>query len=367
MERNTLYDFFLQPTSECKANISAACLPYCENDFWPGEAERLLEKKDDKTSQKKETQVGRLLRVAKRDDRKGNLEDILLVHKLGEKMRTMKEDFIMLCLQHFCKHCHQPIVSGKSWVCTCCKNFHLCDQCHVDELSAPQKDRHPATTKQKHTFLRIEEEPLPETDDGDPRMESKYFDSRIDFLKFCQDNQYQFDTLRRAKHSTMMILYHLHDSACSACHRTMDQRLAWRCLVCLGCRYCDSCYKQGGQNLHIHKLKQTDSRHLLPNYNLQDYLEGLVHASKCFHEPRNCTFKHCIRMKKLFFHGVRCDIRFRGGCQKCIFMWKLLLTHPNHCDDRDCSVPRCRDIKVFMGKAKVLAGARATDCLQIRN
>lgn len=367
VERNTLYDFFLQPTSECKANISAACLPYCENDFWPGEAERLLEKKDDKTSQKKETQVGRLLRVAKRDDRKGNLEDILLVHKLGEKMRTMKEDFIMLCLQHFCKHCHQPIVSGKSWVCTCCKNFHLCDQCHVDELSAPQKDRHPATTKQKHTFLRIEEEPLPETDDGDPRMESKYFDSRIDFLKFCQDNQYQFDTLRRAKHSTMMILYHLHDSACSACHRTMDQRLAWRCLVCLGCRYCDSCYKQGGQNLHIHKLKQTDSRHLLPNYNLQDYLEGLVHASKCFHEPRNCTFKHCIRMKKLFFHGVRCDIRFRGGCQKCIFMWKLLLTHPNHCDDRDCSVPRCRDIKVFMGKAKVLAGARATDCLQIRN
>lgn len=82
MERNTLSDFFLQPTNECKANISASCLPYCENDFWPGEAERLLEKKDDKTSQKQETQVGRLLRVAKRDDRKGNLEDILLVHKV---------------------------------------------------------------------------------------------------------------------------------------------------------------------------------------------------------------------------------------------------------------------------------------------
>lgn len=153
MERNTLSDFFLQPTNECKANISAACLPYCENDFWPGEAERLLEKKDDNTSQKKETQVGRLLRVAKRDDRKGNLEDILLVHKvslfyfdlafqhfvgtyhlifhycqLGERMRTMKEDFIMLCLQQFCKHCHQPIISGKSWVCTSCKNFHLCDK-----------------------------------------------------------------------------------------------------------------------------------------------------------------------------------------------------------------------------------------------
>ncbi|KAM0908022.1 hypothetical protein ACQ4PT_015736 [Festuca glaucescens] len=357
VERNTLYDFFLQPTSECKANISAACLPYCENDFWPGEAERLLEKKDDKTSQKKETQVGRLLRVAKRDDRKGDLEDILLAHKLGEKMRTMKEDFIMLCLQQFCKHCHQPIVSGKSWVCTSCKNFHLCDQCHADELTAPQKDRHPATTKQKHAFLRIEEEPLPETDDGDPTMESKYFDSRINFLKHCQDNQYQFDTLRRAKHSTMMIIYHLHDSACSACHRTMDQCLAWRCLVCLGCKFCDSCYKQGGTNLHIHELKQTDSRHLVPNYTLQDYLEGLVHASKCFYDPHNCIFKLCIMMKKLFFHGARCDIRNQGGCRKCIFMWKLLLTHSKHCDHGDCSVPRCRDIKVFMG-----TGACAVDC-----
>jgi E1A/CREB-binding protein len=94
VERNTLSDFFLQPTNECKANISAACLPYCENDFWPGEAERLLEKKDDNASQKEETQVGRLLRVAKRDDRKGNLDDILLVHKVSLF-------FFNLAFQHF--------------------------------------------------------------------------------------------------------------------------------------------------------------------------------------------------------------------------------------------------------------------------
>ncbi|KAM3373039.1 hypothetical protein ACQJBY_019785 [Aegilops geniculata] len=364
VERNTLYDFFLQPTSECKTVISAACLPYCENDFWPGEAEKLLEKKDDDTSQKNDIQAGRALRVAKRDDRKGNPEDILLVHKLGEKMRTMKEDFIMLCLQQFCKHCHQPILSGRSWMCTCCKNFHLCDQCHAEELSAPQKNRHPAATKQKHAFQRIEEEPLPETDDGDPTMESKYFDSRTDFLKHCQDNQYQFDTLRRAKHSTMMILYNLHDSACSACHRAMDQRFAWRCLVCAGCKFCDSCYKQDGENLHIHKLKQADNQQLLPNYTLQqDYLESLVHASKCFHDPHNCSFKLCVTMKKLFYHGVRCAIRNQGGCRNCVFMWRLLLTHSKQCDHGDCSVPRCRDLKVFMGKAKMLtAGPCAVEC-----
>ncbi|XP_034580614.1 probable histone acetyltransferase HAC-like 3 isoform X2 [Setaria viridis] len=353
VERNTLYDFFLQPANECKANISAACLPYCENDFWPGEAERLLEKKDDKTSQKQETQVGRLLRVAKRDDRKGNLEDILLVHKLGERMRTMKEDFMMLCLQQFCKHCHQPIVSGRSWVCTSCKNFHLCDKCHAEEQNTAQKDRHPATTKQKHAFERIEVESLPETDDGDPIMESKYFDSRIDFLKHCQDNQFQFDTLRRAKHSTMMILYYLHNSSCSACHHAVDRCLVWRCLRCIGCTFCDPCYKQNGESLHIHELRQIDTS----KKNAQDYVECLVHASRCF-DPRNCTLQVCLTLKKLFFHGVRCDIRARnwGGCQKCVFMWKILLHHSKGCNDTDCTVPRCRDIKVYMAEKMKLPG-----------
>ncbi|KAL6868163.1 hypothetical protein ACP4OV_015008 [Aristida adscensionis] len=356
VERNTLYDFFLQPTNECKVNISAACLPYCENDFWPGEAEKLLVKKDN-TSQKKETQVGRLLRVAKRDDRKGNLEDILLVHRLGERMRPMKEDFIMLCLQQFCKHCHQSIVSGKSWVCTSCKNFHLCDRCHLEQQNIPQKDRHPATTKQKHAFRRVDLEPLPETDDGDPKMESKYFDNRIDFLKYCQEKLYQFDTLRRAKHSTMMILYHLHDSSCSSCHCAIDQEqcLSWRCEVCIGCNFCDSCYKQNGESLHTHKLKQKKKRQISQENIVQEYLEALVHASRCF-DPQNCSSENCLTLKKLFFHGVRCAIRVRNlrGCDRCVFMWKLLLTHSRDCNHPDCSVPRCRDIKVYMAsKCKV--------------
>jgi E1A/CREB-binding protein len=50
-----------------------------------------------------------------------------------------------------------------------------------------------------------------ETKDGDGIIESKFFDTRQSFLSLCQWNHYQFDTLRRAKHSSMMVLYHLHN------------------------------------------------------------------------------------------------------------------------------------------------------------
>ena len=50
-----------------------------------------------------------------------------------------------------------------------------------------------------------------DTEDIDDLQDSEHFQDRLSFLNLCTGNHYQFDQLRRAKHSSVMVLYHLHN------------------------------------------------------------------------------------------------------------------------------------------------------------
>ena len=84
MEHTNLYDHFFVPANECKAKVSAARLPYFDSDYWPGEAEMLLQKGDESVSRKKRTSAAtkRVLRAFRRDSPIGNPKDILLMHQV---------------------------------------------------------------------------------------------------------------------------------------------------------------------------------------------------------------------------------------------------------------------------------------------
>lgn len=103
----------------------------------------------------------------------------------------------------------------------------------------------------------------PDTSDRDIVLDNSLFEIRSDFLSFCQRNYYQFDTLRRAKHSSMMLLYHLHnpnrpvrDGFCSFCHKDTAMDNCWICASCPQLEVCGACYQEKGASLHIHKLTQ---------------------------------------------------------------------------------------------------------------
>ena len=104
-----------------------------------------------------------------------------------------------------------------------------------------------------------------DTSDPDAVFSSPFVDTRHTLLEMCQFRHYQFDTLRRAKHSSLMLLYHLHNPharflrpKCKMClEQIVDVR--WHCGDgCADYDVCGDCYSSHharGQAHHPgHKL-----------------------------------------------------------------------------------------------------------------
>jgi E1A/CREB-binding protein len=121
--------------------VTAARLPYFDGDYWPGAAEdmimQLQQQEEDgrnnalkKGKTKKAASSKRASKAVAQAEMASNAsKDTQLMHKLGESILPMKEDFIMVHMHHACSHCRLFIVTGCRWVCGQCKNFQLCDRC----------------------------------------------------------------------------------------------------------------------------------------------------------------------------------------------------------------------------------------------
>ncbi|XP_061368986.1 histone acetyltransferase HAC1-like isoform X2 [Gastrolobium bilobum] len=378
-----LYDHFFVSTGECRAKVTAARLPYFDGDYWPGAAEDLIyqlrQEEDGRKQNKKGTTkkaiTKRALKASGQSDLSGNAsKDLLLMHKLGETISPMKEDFIMVHLQHACTHCCILMVSGNRWVCNQCKNFQICDKCYEAELKREEREQHPINQREKHTLYPVEITDVPDdTKDKDEILESEFFDTRQAFLSLCQGNHYQYDTLRRAKHSSMMVLYHLHNptapafvTICNMCRLDIETGQGWRCEVCPEYDVCNACYQKDGGTSHPHKLTnhpsiadrdaQSKEARQLRVLQLRKMLDLLVHASQC--RSWHCQYPNCRKVKGLFRHGIQCKTRASGGCVLCKKMWYLLQLHARACKESKCHVPRCRDLKEHLRRLQQQSDSR---------
>ncbi|XP_012087278.1 histone acetyltransferase HAC1 isoform X2 [Jatropha curcas] len=383
VDLTNLYDHFFVQTGECKAKVTAARLPYFDGDYWPGAAEDLIYqlnqeedgRKQNKKGTTKKTITKRALKASGQSDLSGNAsKDLLLMHKLGETISPMKEDFIMVHLQNCCTHCCILMVSGNRWVCNQCKNFQICDKCYEAEQKREERERHPVNQREKHVLYPVEIMEVPaDTKDKDEILESEFFDTRQAFLSLCQGNHYQYDTLRRAKHSSMMVLYHLHNPTapafvitCNICHLDIETGQGWRCEVCPDYDICNACYQKDGGIDHPHKLTnhpsmadrdaQNKEARQLRVLQLRKMLDLLVHASQC--RSAHCQYPNCRKVKGLFRHGISCKTRASGGCVLCKKMWYLLQLHARACKESECHVPRCRDLKEHLRRLQQQSDSR---------
>ncbi|KAF7843503.1 histone acetyltransferase HAC12-like [Senna tora] len=204
-----MYDHFFVPTEKSDSKVTAARLPYFDGDYCCGTAMDLISDIEKESKGQYEKMVKKVLskRALKSmgytNPSRSTSKDILLMHKLGETISSFKEDLMVVHLQYVCTHCHEAILSGKRWFCSKCKEYQQCERCHSD-------DTHTCVGGKRHKLHQVVVDDVPlDTKESDTVLDNDLFENRSNFWSFCQDNHFQFDSLRRAKHTSMMLLHHL--------------------------------------------------------------------------------------------------------------------------------------------------------------
>ncbi|GAB9464260.1 Histone acetyltransferase [Globisporangium polare] len=308
-----------------------------------------------------------------------------LMKKLGEVIEPMKDDFLVVKLHPCCRVCNTTVLQGVTWqdlntkteVCLNPKTVQtvLCDACYQKAKLTPklQARLNVLTRTEMNIPLKIT--------DPDEVKDSEFFDTRQAFLSLCQGNHYQFDELRRAKHSSMMALYHLGNPnpnayiyECNACTQDIVTGNRWHCHTCPDFDVCDACYEK---EKHEHPLEMiptsgaaggsggangggangaalTEEQRRLREHrakNVRLHMQLLVHSSSC--ADGNCGSSNCEKMKELMRHGAQCKLRAYGGCTICRRVWALLQLHARQCRQYECKVPRCHDLREHVRKLQL--------------
>ena len=198
-------------------------------------------------------------------------------------------------------------------------------------------------------------------DDDDEEMDCEFLNNRQAFLNLCQGNHYQFDHLRRAKHSSMMVLWHLHNrdapkfvQQCATCSREILTGYRFHCPTCADFDQCQDCVQNPKVTRHPHQLKPipiasgaqvelTEEQRKERQRSIQLHMTLLQHAATC--TSAKCPSANCTKMKGLLKHGAQCQIKATGGCNVCKRIWALLQIHARQCKASSCPVPNCMAIR----------------------
>ena len=242
--------------------------------------------------------------------------------------------------------------------------------------------------------------------DPDGMIECELMDGRDAFLTLAREKHYEFSSLRRAKWSSMCMLYELQTAqnnfgfTCNVCKAGISTR--YHCTVCEDYDLCKNCYVTENHGHRMEKLESDEmgvgsgddsglggsisgiagasfnsshssaSNSLSANdskkLQIQRCIQGLLHSCKC--RDANCRMQSCARLKKLISHSKQCKARQLGqnSCTVCRQLIALCCYHSKNCDDTQnkCPIPFCQNIKGRLKQQQLQARMRQQHLMQSR-
>ena len=351
-----MYDLYFANES-----LDATVVPYLEGDYFPGEAELVIKDIEDGKSGKKGGAAGKkkkkqqsksknnkkgtrsagideealaasgILDTSKRPLEEGGRDEVMV--KMGETIEPMKESFIVAFLNWSGAKEEDLVVPDEivryrqenkkiEYSDVASRKRDADGNTKLDTSSAPKDD--------KGQEIKV-------IDDDQEDMDCEFFNNRQAFLNLCRGNHYQFDELRRAKHTSMMVLWHLHNrdapkfvQQCASCLREILSGVRYHCETCPEYDLCKECYSNPTANRGActHKLRPlsveadssqegtaggralTEEERRERQRNIQLHIQLIEHASRC-NSPQ-CTSSNCVKMKSYLQHGRICKVSFPG-------------------------------------------------------
>ncbi|XP_071555331.1 histone lysine acetyltransferase CREBBP-like isoform X2 [Temnothorax nylanderi] len=140
---------------------------------------------------------------------------------------------------------------------------------------------------------------------------------------------------------------------CNNCKSHVETR--YHCTVCDDFDLCVNCKDKDGHPHPMEKLdfvldngsspadaNQTNPQKAIKS--IQKCIQSLVHACQC-RDANNCRLPSCQKMKRVVMHTKNCRRKTKGGCPICKQLTALCCYHAKHCQETECLVPFCSNIK----------------------
>lgn len=370
--------------------LDATAVPYLEGDYFPGEAENIIKmlqegggkkggaggkKKKSKSSAKNKGNTGTrstgvdeeaLIASGLYDGAKSfkDLDRDQVMVKLGETIQPMKDSFIVAFLNWSGAKEEDMVVPPEIEKA----RIEYAAKGGDGDITGSKRDLI-GNIRDAVAGVDKDGQPIKVIDDDDEDLDCEFLNNRQAFLNLCRGNHYQFDELRRAKHTSMMVLWHMHNrdapkfvQQCVACNREILSGMRYHCNSCPDYDLCQECFNNPKTNRGscTHKLQPiavdpeagndrsglSEAERQQRQRNLMLHIQLIEHASRC--TSKTCTSSNCAKMKSYLQHSRVCRVKAAGGCRICKRIWTLLRIHAQKCKDRNCPIPQCIAIREKM-------------------